>query len=158
MLPWVLKDYVIWIIRKRSVSNLQPSLKRGKYGNKGLINRLLRRRANGWNVSYTSNPTGEKHTISIVVDQTRIQLTRPHRKTVSFKHVKLGSSSSKYGDGERRSQEPREAPPPGKYLESTERPGKRHFSVNYWCENGTQRHTFQPRVLNVKFLKFKIFI
>ena len=36
-----------------------------------------RRRANARNVSYTPNLTGEKHTIS-----TLIQLTRQHRKTV----------------------------------------------------------------------------
>ena len=29
---------------------------------------------------YTSNPTGEKHTISTFVDQTRIQLTCQRRK------------------------------------------------------------------------------
>ena len=41
---------------------------------------LLQQRANARNVSYTPNPTGEKHTISTFVDQTRIQLTRQRRK------------------------------------------------------------------------------
>ena len=36
------------------------------------------------NVSYTSNPTGKKHTISILVDQTCIQLTRQRRKNSFF--------------------------------------------------------------------------
>ena len=46
--------------------------------------RLLQRRANGRNVSYTPYPTGEKHTISTFVDQTRIQLTRQSRKKSFF--------------------------------------------------------------------------
>ena len=46
---------------------------------------LLRRRAIARNVCYIPYPIGEKHTISTFVDQTHIQRTRPHRKTVSFK-------------------------------------------------------------------------
>ena len=41
--------------------------------------RLLRRRANARNISYTPYPTGEKHTISTFVDQTRTQLTHQRR-------------------------------------------------------------------------------
>ena len=50
-----------------------------------LSSRLLRRRANSQNVSYTPYPTAEKHTISTFVDQTYIQRTRPRRKTVFSK-------------------------------------------------------------------------
>ena len=45
---------------------------------------LLQWRANTWDVSYTSNPTGEKHTTSTFVNQTRIQLTRQPRKNRVF--------------------------------------------------------------------------
>ena len=46
---------------------------------------LLRRRGKARNCSYTWNPTGEKHsTISILVDQTRIQPTRQRRKIFFF--------------------------------------------------------------------------
>ena len=44
---------------------------------------LLGRRANARNVSYTPNPTGDKHTIS-TFDQTCIQLTRQPRKKPDF--------------------------------------------------------------------------
>ena len=39
-----------------------------------LVSSLLRRRADARNVSYTPNPTDEKHTISTFVDQTRISV------------------------------------------------------------------------------------
>ena len=45
---------------------------------------VLRRRANARNVSYTSNPTGEKYTISTFVDQTHIQKSRQRRKNRVF--------------------------------------------------------------------------
>ena len=45
----------------------------------------LTRRANARNVGYTPNHTGEKHTISSFVDQSRIQFTRQFRKTAFFK-------------------------------------------------------------------------
>ena len=41
-------------------------------------------RANARNISYTSNPTGENNTISTLVDQTHIQLTRERRKNRGF--------------------------------------------------------------------------
>ena len=45
---------------------------------------LLRRRANARNVSDTPNHTDEKHTISTLVDQNRIQLTLSLRKKTQF--------------------------------------------------------------------------
>ena len=42
--------------------------------------------ANARNVSYTPYPTGEKHTISTFVDQTRIQLTHQRRKNSFFQN------------------------------------------------------------------------
>ena len=45
---------------------------------------LLRRRANARNVSYTPNLSGEKPTISTLIDQTYIQITRQRRKKLVF--------------------------------------------------------------------------
>ena len=56
---------------------------------------LLQQRANTRTlVSYTPNPTGEKHTISTFVDQTRIQLTRQRRKKQLFFKTSLASIAS----------------------------------------------------------------
>ena len=45
---------------------------------------LLRRRANARNVSYKSNPTGEKHTIPTFVDQTVFSLLNYAEKKQAF--------------------------------------------------------------------------
>ena len=52
--------------------------------NLSLIIRMKTLEKVGMLCSYTANPTGEKHTISTFVGQTRIQLARPRRKKQLF--------------------------------------------------------------------------
>ena len=57
---------------------------------------LLQWGANAQNVSYTSNPTCAKHTISTFVDQTRIQHTHHAEKKFFSKLVSLRVSCTQY--------------------------------------------------------------